>query len=278
MEAQILRLTSEIYDKLTNEENKEYDLNEFNITQDEIKYFLKDQKALLMEFLTLHGDNKELSFKKCREFYQNIEIPYIIIDNYIKLLKKQLLREILSLSFSADVILGVEHTFDEMLNLVANVYIKKKISENSYINYSKFDKFPLYNVHIDWAKKIFDAIINEDFLLYPHKGYDECIFTEMMQYPESLMVCMDATLCGQLELLHKIIHNNSEALYRLIIAKEYTQALFILKEFSENLQKFFSLLKDLYHVTYTDLERSFFQLIEMLEYSDSRITISVFDI
>ncbi|SFP67920.1 EAL domain-containing protein [Hydrogenimonas thermophila] len=279
MESKILQLTSELYDELSQREEKDYDLTEFDLTENDIEPYFKEQKSLLLEFIEYKLNNKQkFSIEKCKKFYQELDIPYIVIDYYIKLLKKTLLKEILKLDITKDELLTIEYIFDDMLNLVANIYLKKEINKNRYLTSSKFDKFPLYNVHIDWVKKIFDAILKEDFKFFPNESASNCTFTKMMQYPESLMVCMDATLCGQLELLHKILHNNAEALYRLTIAKEYTQALFVFKEFNENLQKFFSLLKDLYHLTYIDLEKSFFKLVEMLEYSDKNIIVSMIDV
>jgi EAL domain-containing protein (putative c-di-GMP-specific phosphodiesterase class I)/GGDEF domain-containing protein len=188
------------------------------------------------------------------------------------------LKEVLKLSVSKDALLDIEHIFDAMLNVVASTYLKKEINKNRHLKGSKFDKFPLYNVHMDWVEKVLDTILKEDFTSFPPVNASNCAFTKIMQYPESLMVCMDATLCGQLDLLHKILHNSAETLYRLTVAKEYTQTLFIFKEFNVNSQMFFSLLKDLYHLTYVDLEKSFFKLVEMLEYSDKNIIISMIDV
>jgi len=280
MKSEILQLTSRLYDELSQKEEKEYDLSKFGLTKKEIEPFFTEQKSLMLEFIEsrLYDNEKEFSHEKCIKFYQDLEIPYIVINHYIKILKKTLLREVLKLDIHKDTLLDIEYVFDDMLNLAANTYLKKEINKNRYLDGSKFDKFPLYNVHVDWAKKIFDAISKEEFSSFPHENEKNCAFTEMMQYPESLMVCMDATLCSQLDLLHKILHNNAEALYRLTVAKEYIQALFIFKEFNENLHKFLSLLKDLYHLTYTDLENSFFKLVEMLKYTDKRIILSMIDI
>jgi len=280
MKSEILQLTSRLYDELSQKEEKEYDLSKFGLTKKEIEPFFTEQKSLMLEFIEsrLYDNEKVFAHEKCIKFYQDLEIPYIVINHYIKILKKTLLQEVLKLDIHKDTLLDIEYVFDDMLNLAANTYLKKEINNNRYLDGSKFDKFPLYNIHIDWAKKIFDAILKEEFFLYPSDNENDCVFTEMMQYPESLMVCMDATLCSQLDLLHKILHNNAEALYRLTVAKEYIQALFIFKEFNENLHKFLSLLKDLYHLTYTDLENSFFKLVEMLKYTDKKIILSMIDI
>ena len=280
MKSKILQLTSLVYDELSQKEEKEYDLTEFGLRKNEIEPFFKEQKSLLLEFIEsrLYGGKEKFPLEKCIKFYRDLDMPYVVIDHYTRVLKKTLLKEILKLDTHKDILLNIEYVFDDILNLVANTYLKKEISKNRYLDGSKFDKFPLYNVHTDWAKKIFDSILKEEFTLFPNGNANSCVFTEMMQYPESLMVCMDDTLCSQLDLLHKILHNNAEALYRLTVAKEYTQALFVFKEFNENLHKFLSLLKDLYHLTYTDLENSFFRLVEMLKYSDKRITLSMIDI
>lgn len=279
MENKILKLTSELYDQMIKNKDINFDLKEFGLKEKEIKAFLKEQKILLLEFFEYKLNiNQNFSTQKYLKFYQNLDIPYITIDRYIKLLKKSLLKEILKFDTSKEELLNIEYIFSNMLNIVANIYLKKEVNKNRYTKESKFYEFPLYKLHKDWIKKIFNAIAKENFKSYPHESTKECSFTKMMKYPETLMVCMNAVLCNQLDLLHKMIHNNSEALYRLIAAKEYTQAIFVFKELNENSQKFFSILKDLYHITYTDLENSFFKLIKMLEYEDKSIIVSMIDI
>lgn len=279
MENNILQLTSKLYDDIRCKDEIKRDLKEFGLDKKSAEIYLKKQKDLLLEFLEYKLQiNKNFSNKKCIKFYQELNIPYIAIDYYIKLLKKSLLKEILDFDISKEELLAIDNIFDDMLNLIANVYIKKEINKNRYLKETKFDKFPLYKIHREWIKKIYDSLSKENLISFPHQSANECIFTKMMSYPETLMICMDAILCNQLELLHQILHNNAEALYRLIVAKEYTQAIFVLKELNENSYKFFSLLKDLYHLTYIDLENSFFKLIEMLEYQDKSIIISMIDI
>ena len=280
MQKTILELTSNIYDDLSKTRGEEYDLTDSSLNKAELDKFFQSQKALLLEFIEhkLNGDNR-FPLSKCKKFYQEVNIPYIVIDRYIKRLKIALVKQILKRDVEKSAILSIEDMFDEMLNVIAQVYFKKELHNKEHqIKSSKFDKFPLYAVHLKWSISILDALSKEELGAFPHENAQECAFSQMMQQPASLMVCMDATLCRQLDLLHEILHNNAEALYRVVVAKEYTQALFIFREFSENLQKFFSLLKDLYHLTYTDLEKSFFKLIEMLEYSDKSITLSMIDI
>lgn len=280
MKKNILELASSIYDDLSKRKEEEYELKEFSLTEKELDAFFQAQKALLLEFIEykLNG-NDEFPLSKCKKFYQEVSIPYIVIDHYIKRLKITLMKQILKRDVEKTAVLHIEAIFDEMLNVIAQVYFKKELhNKEHHIKSSKFDKFPLYAVHLKWSISILEALSKEELDMFPHESAQECAFAKMMQQPASLMVCMDATLCKQLDLLHQILHNNVEALYRVVIAKEYTQALFIFREFSENLQKFFSLLKDLYHLTYTDLEKSFFKLIEMLEYSDKEITLSMIDI
>ncbi len=280
MKKTILQLSSTIYDDLINKEQEWYDLSELSLKEKDLDIFFQQQKNLLLEFIEHKlSDNRDFSIDKCRKFYQEVNIPYIVIDHYIKRLKISLVKDIIKLDIEKTAVLSIETIFDEMLNLIANVFLKKEIHNKAkHIKSSKFDKFPIYAVHLEWSKAVFNALSKEDLKSFPHENAQECAFTQMMKHPASLMVCMDATLCGQLEILHTILHNNAEALYSVIVSREYTQALFIFKEFNENLQKFFSLLKDLYHLTYTDLEKSFFKLIEMLEYSDKTITLSMIDI
>jgi len=45
MDSKILQLTSKLYDELSQREEKDYDLKEFGLTEDDIKSFYKKQKS-----------------------------------------------------------------------------------------------------------------------------------------------------------------------------------------------------------------------------------------
>ena len=276
MTQEILKLIKNLYDKVIQEENSEYNLADFGLTQEKIEPFLEKQRNLLLEYAENFLENRPFPIDKCREFYeQDIKVPYVVIDYHIKTLKKMVLK----FALTDESYLKLEKMFESLSNSVADIHIHKDIHKNlEIISQSKFREFPLYNIKVKWAKEIYNAVLEKDFLSFPHYRAEECEFSEVLEYPESLMVCMDATLCSQIELLHQILHNNAEAFYRLMVQKKYSQAIFILKEFNENILKMLTQLKDLYHITYIDLENSFFKLIEILEYSDANIIISTIDI
>ena len=120
MKKSILELTSSIYDELSKTEEDEYELNEFALQEKELDTFFKAQKTLLLEFIAykLNG-NDAFPLSKCKKFYQEVSIPYIVIDRYIKRLKITLVKEILKRDVEKTAVLHIESIFDEMLNVIA---------------------------------------------------------------------------------------------------------------------------------------------------------------
>ncbi len=275
----ILDTTSKLYDQLAEKERDKENFQSFELDEKELKLFLKNQKELLLEFIEAKLSHREFPFERCKQFYQEIDVPYVFINGHISLLKTELIKNILDTNLDKTVLLEVETIFDEMKNLIAQTFFKKEISKKlKQIKHSKFDKFPLYAANRAWADKILTTLLHEDYRSFPHEKADECHFSQILQHLSSLMVCMDAKVCNRLEVIHNTLHETSELLYRAAIAKEFSQALYLFKEFNAYLQKFYSLLKDLYYITFSDLESSFFKLIEMLEYGDKNITLTTIDI
>jgi hypothetical protein len=54
MNSEILQLTSQLYDELTQREEKDYDLQEFGLTESDIQpFFLKSKKIYCLNLLSI---------------------------------------------------------------------------------------------------------------------------------------------------------------------------------------------------------------------------------
>ena len=274
-------------------ESYETTLNDFKKDEEVESYFKSEKdfldcintqrKILELSIMDFQEQKLQRHIDKYEKFYLSLDFPYILLMKYFNILKRNAIKKLQTTPISNDQditqgIMNITFCIDSCKNIISNIFILKEAMDFRSQEKSKFQEFQLFYHHLSWIEQIVHAILEKDLQYFPLKNYKECAYSKVMLYPESLMVCMDASMCKQLELLHELVHKQAETFYRFFIRKEYIQAYFVFKELMENVEKLLSLLKDLYYITYSDLENSFFQLLEMLSYSDKKQILTVVDI
>ncbi len=275
-------VTSDIFNEVSEEFKSDASVQDFFKDKNSLDKFINEHKKMLLEYITTFNDENIDDQEQCKQFYEAIELPYAIITKYVNLLKTKLKKYFLNKASSyedkAMVVEEVADIFDSLVNAISHVHIQKECNSSRLDIRSKFIDYSLFNVHVTWINEVIDAVLSNDMDNFPQISAKNCDFTKMMEYPESLMVCMDIALCNQLEVLHELVHTKAKILYRYFVKGEFTQAYFVFVSLMESSHQFFSLLKELYYLTYSDLENSFFKLIDMLSYSDKKQTLTIFDI
>lgn len=272
-----------IYDDISCRFSEDEDIKEFLTKREELQGFIKQHKSLILDYLKEYQTNDTLCGQPLYQFYLKCSLPYAALVKYFNLfktaLKKALLAEGDDYEQKAQITLVLDRLFKSHIDLLSQAYIQKEATEYAQsLIQSKFSDLPLYQIHANWIEKIIHALSSENLEGYPHEGAENCAYTPVMEYPQSLMVCLDSLLCGQLDSTHRMLHDEAAVFYRYYVKKSFTEAYFVFKSLKENSHKFFSLLKDLYYLTYSDLENSFFKLVENYTYSDVTQCISVIDI
>ena len=244
-----------------------------------LTYGEKEKDKIFEILVNLLNEYIDISIKEenCDIKYIDIakyHLPFFVILRALNLIKHESILY-LNNNDSFD-ILEIENFIQKALNLVALMYINLDIDKLK--NNSKFDEYLLFYPHINLNKKIIYAVKNNcyDDLSFIRK--ENCEFDQLMNYPESLMVCMDINLCSLLHELHNLLHKHLNTFFRFLLQKNYVQAYLVLKDLIEVNHKFFLTIKDLYYATYNNLEVSFFKLVEMLEYQSTKETITLLDI
>jgi len=263
-----------------NENIEDYFSNEQSFTE-----CISKQKDLLKSYI-LHyeteGSEKQQMVHEHQAFYLALDFPYVLLIKYINIFKKHALRYALEPITEYDTKIAVEQAINNAMtaltDLISQAYIIKAATLFQNQTRSKFQDFQLFYHHLQWVNTIVNAITKNDLTSFPLVNSKSCSFAKVMEYPESLMICIDASLCKQLDILHELIHSQAATFYRFYVRKEYVQAYFTFKEFMDSVEKFLSLLKDLYYLSHSDLENSFFKLVELLSYSDKTQTVTIFDI
>jgi EAL domain-containing protein (putative c-di-GMP-specific phosphodiesterase class I)/GGDEF domain-containing protein len=279
------QVPEKIYDEAVAVFEKNEKIEEFFSDTHSFLECIETEKKLIKSYLKnfdAHNAHEDEARKQHEKFYTNVEFPYTILIKYINIFKKLVLvdiqKSIEDAPLCQEEISDFSFRIETLVNLISFNYIRKESLHFKKFAKSKFENFQLFYLHINWVNSIMDAILKDNKYAFPKTNAKNCSYSQIINYPESLMVCLDASLCNQLEVLHELIHQQASTFYRLYAREEFVQAYFLLKEFLESVQKFLSLLKDLYYLSHSDLENSFFKLIDSLSYTDSNIILSLVDI
>ncbi len=283
----ILENIKEVYNSVLEEFEKNEDVEDYFNDKKSFYQCVEQHKEILNDFIKEYIAHKkewqQIDIRRYEKFYLKTDLSYVMLMKYLNILKKKtILYAYKHCSLKSGeyerAIKDISKCIDSCKNLISKVYIIKEAKEFQNQKQSKFQEFQLFYHHLNWAGKIIDTLFEDNMSRYPLTNAKECEYAKVMEYPESLMICMDATLCKELEMLHELAHKQSETFYRFYVRTEYMQAYFIFKELLENVEKLLSMLKDLYYLTYSDLENSFFQLLELLSYTDNKEILTVYDI
>ncbi len=280
----LLQITEVFYKEISQEFEQDKEVKEFFKNESNIKTFASKHRQLLLECLLSFQTNATFPKQKCISFYENLNIPYVLLIKYLNKLEEKLKHYFTSSNITinntqtAELIFQIESVFLFLKDLVAQIYLYTECRRVGFSNSSKFLSFPLFSAHIRWREKIRQAILADRPNLFPKIDVQNCDYAKAMQYPESIMVCMDEKLCDKINALHELLHHQAALLRSYFEQKKYTPAYLIFKSLMENSYKFDSLLKDLYYTAYSDLENSFFKLIDKLSYIQTEQTLSILDI
>jgi EAL domain-containing protein (putative c-di-GMP-specific phosphodiesterase class I)/GGDEF domain-containing protein len=279
------QVSEKIYENAVAIFEKNENIEEFFSDKEAFLECIETEKKLIKSFLknfATHNTHEDEIHKQYEKFYTSLDFPYTILIKYINIFKKLVIVDIQKSIKDAELCQEARFKFssdiDSLINLISFSYIKKESLRFKEFSGSKFENFQLFHHHSTWVHAIIDAVLQDNMRNFPKTNAKNCAYSQIINYPESLMVCIDASLCNQLEVLHELVHQQASTFYRLYARKEFVQAYFLFKEFLESVQKFFSILKDLYYLSHSDLENSFFKLIDLLSYTDSNIVLSLLDI
>lgn len=210
---------------------------------------LKKVAKIIEEYLS----TETIDEKVCYEFYKKINLPYSIVYRAFGLVKTDIKDE------------KIKSKLDTLLNITAKVYIKKEILslKELLLEKQKHD-FLLFQAHNKWIDKIVNAVKYDKIDEYPLVDSKHCKFKEYLAYLESLMICLDVNLCVYIHDLHNLIHMLSNSFYVFYKRGHYAESYFVFKDLKEQILKFYNTLNELYISTFANIEKSFFDLIEIL--------------
>jgi len=246
---------------------------------------IENQRALLESIFSTYlkqeafEEGKEELENICLSFYKDVDIPFAVIYKTLTNLKLRVIAHVINTLEikNNDEILEIEHFIENLINLVSKVYIKKDIYKLSHVYPSKFEEYLLFRSHVAWIKNIVDAIKEDKMENFPLGDEKDCEFSNYLDYPESLMICMDANLCVVLHDLHRTLHKNTNTLYLFYTQGQYYQAYMALQNFIGHVTSFKKVVTELYFLAYNNLEENFYKLIELLLYQKTPLFLTIID-
>jgi len=238
---------------------------------------LKEQQKVLYRFFMEYSEDESKN-EYFWNFYKEFNVPFSIVYKSLNTLKIKLLKELFDKIDDKGELFLIENFINNLLNMIAKIYIQKDIENIATMQNSKFQKYLLFKVNHKWLTKLVSAIKDEDLDNYPLVSAKECQFTEVLSFPESLMICLDENLSDYLHSVHENVHKSANTLYLFYKKEEYYQAYMVYKELLENVMNLTKTITELYFLTYNNLEERFFKLIELLLYQKSDIYLTLIDI
>ncbi len=270
---------AEILEGIRQDIKNDENITEFIESKEELESLLDRQEELLKEYLYDFENAGVIDHRVCWNFYKDLNIPYSVVYKTLQTLKIALMERVLENLDDKSQVIEVEKYVNHLLNSVAHVYIKKDIVSIKDFKDSAFSKYLLFRAHLDWMEALIESVRKDDMSLFPLTSTQECSFSNYLQYPESMMVCMDANLCTHLHDLHDILHKSANTFYLFYKKADYVQAYVIFKELIETVMKFNKVVTELYFLAYGNAEESLFRYIELLLYhSDVDIYLTLIDI
>ena len=226
----------------------------------QIRALIGEIKEKLQNYFNT-GEGKEEIAKKF--IYK--QLPYTITQKFLETVKVKILeRIVVERGATQEELKSLKERFKELENEIAKVYLRRDVEELRDIKNSKFKKYALFKAHADYIERIIEAVQSSDLSKFPLESYSKSTFKKSINFPESVMACMNAYFCDYLENLEKSVFKAAKAFFILLKQENYPEAYLAFKELKELALKVSNKMAELYFLAFTNGESNFVKLIEYL--------------
>jgi len=247
-------------------------------SEENLTLLIDRQRDLISEYIE-NWENESTGFsKKFEELYTQIDVPYTVVAWNIDRIKGKLMERLIEEGYSQEFVLKFKKYLEELVNQIAKIYLRKDVKVLRNFKNSLFADRLLYSVHKSWFLKIADCVEKDDFTNFPLISAQECEFTEVLEFPEALFVCLDANMCTYIHNLHSLIHDTANSFYAFYTKGAYYQAYRVFKDLTELVAKLLKTISELYFLAYSDPEGNFFKLAHGLSREEGYKYVSAIDV
>ena len=277
-----IRSVRKYLEEIFSDIKKELKENEFirNLvgSEERIESLIEDQRTLISEYIeNWKGGAVDFS-RRFEELYTRMDVPYAVIAWNIDRIKSRLMEKLIEENYSQEFLLKFKRYLEDIVNQIAKIYLRKDVSVLKNFEKSPFANRLLYSVHRDWFLKIAECVEKDDFTDFPLISAEECKFSEVLEYPESLFVCLDANMCTYVHNLHKLIHDTANTFYAFYTKGAFYQAYRVFKDLTELVAKLLKTVSELYFLAYSDPESNFFRFVSALSREEGYKYVSAIDV
>ncbi len=243
-----------------------------------LSHLIKQQEKLISDYMDSWEQGAVDFSKRFEELYSSVNVPYTVVAWNIDRIKSKIMEKLIEENYSRDFVLKMKDYLETLTNQIAKIFLRKDVRTLSNFKSSSFSDRLLYAVHRQWLDEMVKCVEEDDFSSFPLISASECKFSEVLEYPESLFVCLDANMCSYVHDIHKLIHNTANTFYVFYTKGAYYQAYRVFKDMVELIAKLFKTLSELYFLAYSDQESNFFRLAHGLSLQDSYKYVSMIDV
>jgi EAL domain-containing protein (putative c-di-GMP-specific phosphodiesterase class I)/GGDEF domain-containing protein len=247
-------------------------------SEENLRTLIDRQRELISEYIENWESGAKDFSQRFEELYTSVDVPYTVVAWNIEKIKSKIMEKLIEEGYSQEFVIRMKKYLEDLINQIAKIYLRKDVKTLKNFKDSLFADRLLYKVHKEWFLKIAECVEKDDFTDFPLMSASECEFSEVIEYPESLFVCLDANMCTYIHNLHTLIHDTANTFYAFYTKGMFYQAYRVFKDMTELVAKLLKVISELYFLAYSDPESNFFKLAHGLSSLEGYKYVSLIDV
>ncbi len=231
------------------------------LASDERKRFRQAHRRFLENLIRQAAD----SGRQLANSYLELGLPFHLLMGSFNYLKTELLQIQTHRSDTGkdpfSLYARVNRLYDDARQQAARQYLDHEAGQNEPLSNAQMQNKLLIRLYRDWLERLNRALLR-DLDAFPLTPANQSRFVEALQYPESLLICLDLKTCDHILEQHRLIRQKSGILYAMLAAKRHDTAYLAYREIREMVSELTHLLGVLYFESQTNRIQSFFNFAQ----------------
>ncbi len=231
---------------------------------------LEGFRELLTRFFA-DQDEAESIVRALAATYHGEHVPFALLMGGFNHIKSELVREVAGNTEAPyEHYQTIDDTFERIKRQAARYYLVCEAQAPVSLPEKILQEKVLIRIYMDWMESIHKAIRDNDLSDFPLEPAEKSPFFEALQYPESMLICLDLKLCDQILDQHRLICQQSSILYAMLCAERYEQAYIAYQDMVKKVAELLNLLSVLYFESQTNRINRFFNFLQAALYLPGR--------
>ncbi len=239
--------------------------------------FDEEKEALLLEgfrrFLSVFLERPDIEAETVRQLaaeYFEREIPFALLMGAFNHIKSELIELVVSnMQQPMAHFREVDGLFERAKRHTARAYLELEVAAVQELPLQLMRDRLLIRLYKEWMAAVRRGILG-DLADFPLETPAESAFTRALQYPESMMICLDLKLCDQINEQHRVILQQASILFAMLSAERYEQSYIVYQEVVRKVAELCNLLGILYFEADTNRINRFFNFLQASLYLPGR--------